>query len=205
MNRRLASLVPVFAFLLITGHSPSVQGLPDDRLQAIEITADRAERNEREGFTLYTGTVVLVQGSLRVEADRLTIFHDRENADRIVAQGEPALLQQRPALDKELVVASANRIVYMRSREMVLLQQAASIEQEGAIVSGDSIRYFMAEQRVQADATPDDGNARVQVFIPAEVIEDTQNDVTDGEASDAGTPESSEQPDGEGGASVGGS
>ncbi len=160
--------------------------LPEDRLQAIEITADRAERNERAGFTLYSGSVVLVQGSLRIEAERLTIYHDREQADRIIALGEPARLRQQPAIDQEFVVASANQIVYQRSREVVTLQEDASIEQEGAIVSGESIRYFMAEQRVQADATADDDNARVQVFIPAEVIEEAQIENAESEALDGG-------------------
>lgn len=174
---------------------PTALGLPDDRLQSIEITADRAERNELAGFTLYRGTVVLVQGSLRIEADRLTIYHDREKADRIVALGEPARLQQRPAIDKELVVASAKEIVYQRSIEVVELKEAASIEQEGAIVRGESIRYFMAEQRVQADGTPDDDSSRVQVLIPAEVIEEAQQEVGgDGSEDRAGD----EQEDGNG-------
>jgi len=181
-------LVFLTGLLLAAG---GVRALPEDRLQAIEITADRAERNERSGFTLYSGTVVLVQGSLRIEADRLTIYHDRKSADRIVAMGEPARLQQRPARDKEIVTASARRIVYQKSREMVVLREAASIEQEGAIVNGESIRYFMAEQRVQADAKADDDDARVQVFIPAAVIDEAQADPGGDEA--PGTPDGNPQ------------
>lgn len=150
--------------------------LPEDRLQDIEITAERAERNEREGYTVYSGDVILTQGSLRINADRLTIFHDQVAADRIVAVGEPARLRQRPAVDKEPVRASARRIVYEKSRELVLLRESASIEQGGAVVTGESIQYFMAEERVRADSTADDKASRVQVFIPADVIEEGQSD-----------------------------
>jgi|GEM_PF-212428 len=143
--------------------------LPDDRLQAIEITAERAVRDERAGYTVYIGDVILEQGSLHIEADRLTIYHDREAADRIVAIGQPATMRQQPELDKGFVTASARRIVYEKSRELVVLREAASIEQEGAVVTGESIQYFMAEQRVRADAAKDE-NARVQVIIPAEVV-----------------------------------
>lgn len=144
--------------------------LPDDRRQAIEISAAKAIRDEKAGFTVYSGDVVLVQGSLHIEADKLTIFHDRKAADRIVAVGAPARLRQQPEVDKAVVTASAGRIEYLKSSERVLLREAATIEQDGAVVTGESIDYLMAEQRVRADASPDDRNARVQVTIPAEIV-----------------------------------
>jgi lipopolysaccharide export system protein LptA len=165
--------------------------LPDDRLQSIEITAESAERDEKAGYTVYRGNVILQQGSLHIEADKLTIFHDRVAADRIVAVGTPATMRQRPEINKGLVIASAGRIIYEKSRERVLLREAASIEQDGAVVTGESIDYFMAEQRVRADADLKDGNARVQVIIPAEVIE---AESTGGQAQ---TPDKGSQPESE--------
>ena len=153
--------------------------LPEDRTLAIEITADRAIRDERAGFTVYSGDVVLDQGSLHIEADRLTIFHDREAADRIVAEGRPATMRQQPAIDQAPVRAQANQIVYIKSSEQILLTEAASIEQDGATVTGESIKYFMAQQLVRADSDANDSEARVQVVIPAEVIEEHSDDEDD--------------------------
>jgi lipopolysaccharide export system protein LptA len=65
-----------------------------------------------------------------------------------------------------------------------MLRESASIEQDGAVVTGESIQYFMAEQRVRADATADDETSRVQVFIPADVVEAAQSD-RDSEAGDS--------------------
>ncbi len=166
---RTFGLVALLVGLLLPASAP--QALPEDRLQAIEITAAHAERNERKGYTVYSGDVVLVQGSLRIEADRLTIYHDQVAADRIIAQGAPARLRQRPTLDKPFVTARAQRIVYEKSNELVLLRFDARIEQEGAIVTGESISYFMAEQRVRAESVAADESSRVQVFIPADVVE----------------------------------
>jgi lipopolysaccharide export system protein LptA len=168
--------------LLAALATATATALPEDRLKAIAITADRAERHERGGYTIYIGSVVLEQGSLHIEADRLTIFHDREAADRIVAVGKPARMRQQPAIDKGLVHASAMRIVYEKSRELVLLKDTASIEQDGAVVTGESIEYFMAEQRVRADSAATDDSARVQVFIPAEVVEEQTGGGDDGDA-----------------------
>jgi lipopolysaccharide export system protein LptA len=187
-SRSRATLTLLFAALTVPALLLSGNGataLPEDRLQAIEITAERAERNEREGYTVYSGAVILTQGSLRIDAERLTIFHDRVAADRIVAVGEPARLRQQPAIDREPVRASARRIVYEKSRELVLLRESASIEQDGAVVTGESIQYFMAEERVRADATADDERSRVQVFIPADVIEEAQRE-DDGRAAEPG-------------------
>ncbi|GAB5414718.1 MAG: hypothetical protein Cons2KO_23210 [Congregibacter sp.] len=145
--------------------------LPEDKFQAIEISAERAYRDDKAGFTVYSGDVILEQGTLTIEAEKLTIFHDREAADRIIAVGEPARMRQQPELEKGFVTASAGRIIYEKSRERILLRIDASIEQDGAIVSGESIDYFMAQQRVRANASKDDADARVQVTIPAEVVE----------------------------------
>lgn len=181
LQRLRPSLRKGLAGVLLTAAGAAALALPEDRNQAIEITADRAVRDERAGYTVYSGDVVLSQGSLKIQAGRLTIFHDRKAADSIVAEGSPARMQQQPAPDQELVTASASKIVYVKSREQVLLSGGASIEQEGAVVTGDSIEYLMAEQRVRADAQAGDAASRVQVLIPAEVVERQQQP-------EAGTP-----------------
>ena len=187
----LGGLTPLVLAAVI---APDAGALPDDRQQAIEITAQRAVRDEKAGYTIYSGDVILEQGSLHIEADKLTIFHDREAADRIVAVGEPATMRQQPEIDKAFVTASAGSIIYEKSRERVLLRQEATIEQDGAVVSGESIEYFMAEQRVRADAASQDTEARVQVIIPAEVIEAETNDADDETPANPDTDGSTESP-----------
>ncbi|WOJ94986.1 lipopolysaccharide transport periplasmic protein LptA [Congregibacter variabilis] len=190
----IAGLCATVAALLL---ADTVTALPDDRLQAIEITAARAVRDERAGFTVYSGDVIMQQGSLHIEADKITIFHDSEAADRIIAVGAPATLRQQPEIGKGFVTASAGRIVYEKSREWVQLRESAVIEQDGAVVSGESIDYFMAEQRVRADAAPENANGRVQVIIPAAVIEaETQEDEDDNPPDKANEGEANGDPDG---------
>ncbi|MEM8492784.1 MAG: lipopolysaccharide transport periplasmic protein LptA [Pseudomonadota bacterium] len=156
-----------------------VFALPDDRLQAIEISAERAIRDERAGYTVYMGDVVLEQGSLHIEADKLTLFHDDKDVEKIVAIGEPARLRQQPEADKDFVTASAGRIVYEKAREWVLLRYTAVIEQDGAVVSGEYIEYFLSEQRVNANSDQEDSNSRIQVVIPAEVAAGKEDDGDD--------------------------
>ena len=149
----------------------AAQALPSDREQPIRISADQALRDEREGYTEYTGNVRLQQGSLQIQANKLTIFHRQEAADRIVAEGSPARLQQQPATDKAVIHAAALSIEYFKSQELVKLSREARIEQEGSIVTGNTIDYFMAEQRVKADAGRREDGGRVEVVIPADALD----------------------------------
>lgn len=149
--------------LLVPGLASS---LPDDRDQPIHIAADKAVRDEKQGFTVYSGDVQMNQGSMHIEADKLTIFHIEEEADKIVAEGSPAKLRQRPDLEKGPVHARANIIEYYKQAQKVHLKTDARIEQDGAIVAGDSIDYFIAEQLVKADSDQAREGNRVQVVIP---------------------------------------
>jgi lipopolysaccharide export system protein LptA len=155
--------------LLLIFTTGLVQALPDDRDQPIHISADKALRDEKQGFTIYSGNVQMEQGSMRLEADKLTIYHVTEEVDKIVAEGRPAKMQQQPELDKEVVHAHAGIIEFFRSEERVHLQTNARIEQDGAVVSGDSIDYFIAEQLVKADSDQAVEGNRVNVVIPPNV------------------------------------
>lgn len=163
----------------------AAQALPSDREQPIRISADQALRDERQGFTEYTGNVRLQQGSLQIQANKLTIFHQTEAADRILAEGSPARLQQQPSQDKAIIHAAALSIEYFKSQERVKLIREARIEQEGSIVTGDTIDYFMAEQRVRADAGRREDGGRVEVVIPADTLqgnrEEDERGTTQGE------------------------
>ncbi|MDO8861362.1 lipopolysaccharide transport periplasmic protein LptA [Haliea sp. E1-2-M8] len=161
------------AWLLL---APGATALPDDRQQPIRISADQALRDERQGYTEYTGNVRMQQGSLQIEAEKITVFHQQVAADRILAEGNPARMQQQPDVDKSIIHAAAQRIEYFKAEERVHLQRQARIEQEGSIVTGDSIDYYMAEQRVRADAGRREDGGRVEVVIPAQVLQDVDED-----------------------------
>lgn len=154
--------------------------LPDDRDQPIRITADTAIRDEKQGFTVYSGNVHMIQGSLDIVADTITIFHETAQADKIVAEGKPAKMQQKPAVDEALVRAQAEIIEYYKVEDRVHLRINAHITQDGASVTGDTIDYYIAEQLVKADSDQSPDGKRVQVVIPPNVVR--EEDAADGPA-----------------------
>ncbi|AQA19805.1 lipopolysaccharide transport periplasmic protein LptA [Halioglobus japonicus] len=174
MFRRHERPAPLAACLLILASLVSTTAaiaLPDDRNQPILIEADEAVRDEKQGFTLYQGNVTMDQGSLHIKAERITVYHDAEKADRILAEGSPAHMQQQPEPDKGLIKARANVIEYHKSEDRVQLRDNASIEQEGSTVTGDSIDYFITEQLVRADSDKNREDSRVQVVIEATAVQ----------------------------------
>ncbi|MDH4039221.1 MAG: lipopolysaccharide transport periplasmic protein LptA [Gammaproteobacteria bacterium] len=150
--------------------------LPEDRDQPIRITADTAIRDEKQGFTVYTGNVHMIQGSLDILADTITIFHETAQADKIVAEGKPAKMQQQPAVDEPLVKAEAEIIEYYKIEDRVHLKVNAHITQDGASVAGDTIDYYITDQLVKADSEQSPDGKRVQVVIPPTVLREEKAD-----------------------------
>ena len=159
----------------IRGHrSSALVALPSDREQPIHISADSAIREDKLGITRYDGNVVLTQGSLVIHAERLIIQQSTEgDATTITALGDPATLEQIPALDKAAITAQAREMIYTQRDELIQLKQGARIEQEGAILTGALINYLMAEQRVRAVSDKSDSTGRVEVVIPPSALQKT--------------------------------
>ena len=153
----------------------SAQALPGDKDQPIHITADKALRDEKKKVTVYSGNVLLIQGSLELEADTLTIYHNTEEADEIVAEGNPAKMRQQPESDKAIVHAHAKIIKYFKVDDRVHLQLDANIEQDGAVVAWDSIEYFIAKQLIRAESDQKQSGNKVSVVIPPNVQQREQN------------------------------
>ena len=151
--------------------------LDSDREQPIQIVADVAVRDEVAGETRYEGNVVLTQGSLQITADKLSIQHTDSGADRIVATGSPATLIQQPTPDQTPVNASAQRIEYIRSEDLVRLLEEARIAQNGSTLSGNQIDYLVSQRSVRAQSAPGaSGEGRVEVVIPPENLRNNGSD-----------------------------
>lgn len=176
MNRLICPFQWALAMVLI-GMAPWSAALDSDRDQPIQIVADMAVRDETAGETRYEGNVVLTQGSLRITADTLSIRHNADEADMIVATGQPATLVQQPTPDQAPVDASAMRIEYTRSQDLVRLLEEARIAQNGSTLSGNQIDYLVSERTVRAAGMPGTaGENRVEVVIPPENLRNTPTD-----------------------------
>jgi lipopolysaccharide export system protein LptA len=125
-------------------------GLSTDSEQPINLEADQAELDQAEGISTYTGNVVVTQGSMKVEADRMVVHLIDGEIDRIEATGAPARFRQRPDGKSEDVRGTASKMDYFAERSLVVLSGNAWVEQAGDSIRGARIEYSLTEDRVKA-------------------------------------------------------
>lgn len=142
--------------------------LDSDRQQPLELSAQRAEMNNVTGVSVYTGDVVLVQGTMRITADKMTV-HTTAGGDlaRVIAEGKSATFRQLPEGQQEYVNARASHMEYQPQEPgHVLLQGNAVLTQGKNEFKGEAIRYDMQKDTVIAQS-PKNSDQRIRItFFP---------------------------------------
>jgi len=159
--------------------------LKSDKEQAIEVTANSAERDEKLGISTYRGNVVIRQGTLLIQAEQVeikTVLSKKSSAeelDEITTTGQPSHFQQQVNAEGDLVDATAKIIHYRINDKKVDLIDSATLKQAGRVITGDKISYDVSAQRVSANsqestthetsspAATTQKPGRVTVIIPA--------------------------------------
>lgn len=137
--------------------------LPDDQQQPIHVTANSAIQ-ENNTMT-YRGNVVIVQGSVRIEADQVVINHEKGKLQKATATGKPARFQQQPDVDGGLITGSATTLIYHNSDQRVELLQDAFVDRDKSTVKSDRIEYLLPSKTVRADASPNNTSGRVEMIL----------------------------------------
>jgi lipopolysaccharide export system protein LptA len=143
--------------LTMTAHA-----LPEDAQQPIHIRADKAEIDNNAGRVVYSGSVQVDQGTMRVTAEKMIVEYENQKVVRIVATGTPAHYEQQIEADQAQVKANADTITYHTQAERVDLEGSAYLEQEGNTITGDFIRYDIVAGRVDASAQ---GDQRIRMVL----------------------------------------
>ena len=148
--------------------------LPDDWQKEMTILSDTAEIDRRAGTVIYEGNVILTQGTLKIEADRLLVLRNGNSLEKAVAEGRPARYEQQIEVDKPVTKANGKRIDYYTAERRITVTGDAELRQEGNLFSGEEITYDMVSETVKAsgqqtnDTTPvgeTTGDGRIKVVI----------------------------------------
>ncbi len=142
------------------------QALPTDKEQSIKISSESAAIDSKLGVTTLSGSVKLEQGTLEINADKVTLRYDKnQKLESLVAEGLPARYQQQPAIDKADIHAEANSIIYVVSKDHLTLDKNAFVEQNGATTRGGKIDYNITSGTVNASGAGNE-SGRVEFVIP---------------------------------------
>lgn len=145
----------------------SAWALKSDRNQPINIQADHGDftnnSKSNNGTGVYTGHVLITQGSIRITADKAVLHMLNGEIQTADVTGAPATFQQQPD-SGALMHGTANEITYDQSKNEVDLLGNAFLRQGGRVFTADVIHYNTETEHVIALGGQNGG--RVHITIP---------------------------------------
>lgn len=180
---KLWVIMNVFFLLVSQGISFKAFAEDHDKNQALSISAAKAEIDEPSGWAVYSGSVVLEQGSLSIECDQLQIFRSESGIDKIIASGTPARysqnieastqnesLKNEEQKEPQTIQATAKQITYQLESRSIELEGGAQIQQGDNIFEGYSILYQIDNRKIIARSddqkTEGEKPQRVKIILP---------------------------------------
>ena len=160
--------IRILCLALLASVAAPIAAQSGDANQPIRIQANAATLDDRKNVAVYTGNVIITQGSMRLTGSRVTLTLDSAGeVQKLLSTGSPATFRQTPAGGKQ-VDTRALTIEYHADTERVVLIEQAFLEQAGNTFQGQRVTYDIQRQVVDAGrATAADGESdeRVEIII----------------------------------------
>ncbi|MBL4743883.1 MAG: lipopolysaccharide transport periplasmic protein LptA [Cycloclasticus sp.] len=153
----------LITLVLITFASP-IWALSSDKSKAVEVEADSFNLDDAKKVTVYSGNVIITQGSMEILADKVTIYGSSGSTDKVIAIGNPVKFKQQPDGDQGLIRGKAQRFEYLVSKDTLILLNKATLWQSGNTFESDRIVYDSKRSIVKA-GDKKSGSKRVKITL----------------------------------------
>jgi len=158
--------------VLMAGAMPSLaQADRSQPSQPVKVQADKKVTRYQEGTSVYTGDVVIDQGSLHATGNRATLYLEEGELVRAVLEGNPATFRERDD-DGNLVEGEARNADYRTADREVILTGEAWLTRTGDHIRSDRITYDLADEVIEAG--DDEGDSRVEMTLQPRNAPDEQ-------------------------------
>ena len=197
----------LMAGVLGTSLCPWSWALDSDRFKPIDVSADSAVLDDKAGKATYRGNVILTQGTLKIQADQLTIEAGKQGkVEKVIATGNLARFEQIPNPDEKPIEAQANTVEYYVVNEKIILIENARVVQNDNLFEGNVIEYDISQQKLQArgktltagEGTGEQQPGRVKMILQPQTgdtpAEENPNSTPPSETAPADGPEIPEVP-----------
>jgi lipopolysaccharide export system protein LptA len=155
---------PLLAILLLACFPLFAVAQGSDVDKPIEVEADSVEIDEDSGKSTYKGNVVLIQGSIRINADKVTVIQHETKSDKIKAVGRPVRIFQNSQEGKKPIKGRSSRMEYDVDSDMLYLIGNAVLTQGKDTFKSDRIAYDRKKTMIRG-GTSAKGKSRVRVTI----------------------------------------
>ena len=161
------SLKLALAGSLLAASLPAM-ALTGDTNQPIHIESDQQSLDMQGNVVTFTGNVVVTQGSIKINADKVVVTRpaNQQGKEVIDGYGNPATFYQMQDNGKP-VKGRASKMHYELANDFVVLTGNAYLEQLDSNIKGDKITYLVKEQKMQAFS--DKGKRVTTVLVPSQL------------------------------------
>ncbi|MGB0847451.1 MAG: lipopolysaccharide transport periplasmic protein LptA [Thiolinea sp.] len=145
----LNQLTGLISIALLLGISATAHALSSDVEKPVSIEANSVVFNKNAGTAVYAGRVEIVQGTLRITADRIEINAPKNEIQTIKATGSPVMFKQTMDSGKG-AVGQAKLMMYFVTQKRLQLSGNASLKQDKDAFTSNIIEYSTASGELKA-------------------------------------------------------
>ena len=150
--------------LLLGLMSSNLCALESDAEQPITIDSNTATYDDVTATSIYTGNVISIQGSIRVNSDKLVVYFVDGDAEKLVFTGNKAKFKQTPSEGGEDITGEALTGEFYPKKNLLILIDEATVWQGNATYSSNLIEYDIKTSLVKAGEKSSDAS-RVHVIL----------------------------------------
>jgi lipopolysaccharide export system protein LptA len=151
MMRRmiLSSIAAMLAAALAPAHAERA-----DREKEIVVGADRATAADADNTITFEGGVVITQGTMRINANKVTMREDKDRHKYYVANGSPVTFRQKRDNADEWIEGFAERAEFDDRNDVLKLFNRARVKRNNDELAGDVITYDMKKELAEVTGAP---------------------------------------------------
>ncbi|MBV8680133.1 MAG: lipopolysaccharide transport periplasmic protein LptA [Aquitalea sp.] len=146
--------------------APAVHAEKADRDKPIEISADRGNLDQLKGITFWEGNVVIVQGTLKLNADRATVTQDKQGNQTMQATGRLVTFRQKMDGKNEWVEGQSNQLDYNTVSHIAVLTGNARVKRGNDLVIGNVITYNTETELYEVSSGASNGGRVTAIIQP---------------------------------------
>ena len=164
MKKNNTNRVFASCLMLWSVYCGSAYALQSDGDQPIVIDSNTATYDDAKAISIYTGNVISIQGSIRVNSDKLVVYFINGEADKMVFTGNLAKFKQTPKEGDQDITGEAYTGEFYPKKNLLILIGHATVRQGGGVYSSDMIEYDLKTSLVKA-GEKDSASKRVHVVL----------------------------------------
>lgn len=143
----------------------SANAKPNNFMEQVTIKSQRQTIDIKTNIVAYVGDVVVTQGTMQINADKLQIQNATQNNQQIItATGSPVKFKQTLE-DGKIIAAEAQQASYNMNTKNLTLTKNAKITQGENQITSEQVHYNLINKTIEASGNQNTSRV-TSIFTP---------------------------------------